>query len=56
MYIYIYINTHVISIYIYVLRFPQGADVVQGIEKVKCDKDDKPIMDIKIISIVCRDD
>lgn len=30
----------------------QGMDVVQGIEKVKCDKDDKPLMDIKIISIV----
>ena len=27
-------------------------DVVQGIEKVKTTGDDKPLMDIKIISIV----
>jgi len=37
-------------------RVVVGADVVQGIEKVKCDKSDKPIVDIKIISIVCRDE
>ena len=30
----------------------KGMDVVQGIEKVKCNKSDKPIMDIKIISIL----
>ena len=30
----------------------KGMDVVQGIEKVKCDKSDKPLMDIKIISIL----
>ena len=28
---------------------------MQGIEKVKTDKSDKPIMDIKIISIMCMD-
>ena len=33
-------------------RVFQGMDVVQGIEKVKCDKSDKPLMDIKIISIL----
>ena len=33
-------------------RVEKGMDVVQGIEKVKCDKDDKPLMDIKILSIV----
>jgi hypothetical protein len=38
------------------MYWPQGADVVQGIEKVKCDKSDKPIMDIKIISIVVKDE
>ena len=27
-------------------------DVVQGIEKVKTSGDDKPVMDVKIISIV----
>mmetsp|Transcript_23026 Transcript_23026/g.38101 ORF Transcript_23026/g.38101 Transcript_23026/m.38101 type:complete len:617 (-) Transcript_23026:553-2403(-) len=36
-------------------RVVQGTDVVQGIEKVKCDKNDKPISDVKIISIVCMD-
>lgn len=34
-------------------RVEAGMDVVQNIEKVKCNKDDKPLMDIKIISIVC---
>ena len=33
-------------------RVEKGMDVVQGIEKVKCDKDDKPVMDIKVLSIV----
>ena len=33
-------------------RVEKGMDVVQGIEKVKCNSDDKPLMDIKIISIV----
>lgn len=33
-------------------RVEKGMDVVQGIEKVKCNKDDKPLMDIKILSIV----
>ena len=37
-------------------RVVQGMDVVQGIEKVKVTKADKPIMDIKIISIMCTDD
>ena len=32
-------------------RVEKGMDVVQGIEKVKCDKDDKPLMPIKILSI-----
>jgi peptidylprolyl isomerase domain and WD repeat-containing protein 1 len=36
-------------------RVVQGMDVVQGIEKVKCSKSDKPIMDIKIISILCME-
>jgi len=36
-------------------RVVQGADVVQGIEKVKCDKNDKPIADIKMLSIMCMD-
>tara|TARA_B100000795_G_C22778236_1_gene431035 strand:- start:493 stop:1230 length:738 start_codon:yes stop_codon:yes gene_type:complete len=36
-------------------RVVQGMDVVQGIEKVKCNKSDKPIMDIKIISILCME-
>ena len=36
-------------------RVVQGMDVVQGIEKVKCNKSDKPIMDIKILSIMCID-
>eukprot|EP00308_Calcidiscus_leptoporus_P024452 CAMPEP_0119354182 /NCGR_PEP_ID=MMETSP1334-20130426/3213_1 /TAXON_ID=127549 /ORGANISM="Calcidiscus leptoporus, Strain RCC1130" /LENGTH=613 /DNA_ID=CAMNT_0007367667 /DNA_START=39 /DNA_END=1880 /DNA_ORIENTATION=- len=36
-------------------RVVQGTDVVQGIEKVKTDKQDKPIADIKIISIVCME-
>jgi len=30
--------------------------VIQGIEKVKVDKSDKPISDIKIISVVCMDE
>lgn len=34
----------------------QGADVVQGIEKVKCDKSDKPLMDIKILSIIVKEE
>jgi peptidylprolyl isomerase domain and WD repeat-containing protein 1 len=34
-------------------RVEMGMDVVQGIEKVKVDKNDKPLMDIKIISVVC---
>ena len=34
-------------------RVVHGTDVVQGIEKVKTDKNDKPIMDIKILSVVC---
>jgi peptidylprolyl isomerase domain and WD repeat-containing protein 1 len=33
-------------------RVEKGMDVVQGIEKVKCNSDDKPVMDIKIISIM----
>ena len=37
-------------------RVVHGTDVVQGIEKVKCDKSDKPIADIKILSIVCMDE
>ena len=37
-------------------RVVQGMDVVQGIEKVKCNKSDKPIMDIKILSVVCMDE
>jgi len=32
-------------------RVEKGMDVVQGIEKVKTDKDDKPLMPIKILSI-----
>ena len=36
-------------------RVVHGTDVVQGIEKVKCNKSDKPIMDIKIISILCME-
>ena len=30
-------------------------DAVQAIEKVKCNKDDKPLMDIKFILIVCME-
>ena len=33
-------------------RVESGIDVVQGIAKVKVNKDDKPILDIKIISVV----
>ena len=33
-------------------RVDRGMDVVQSIEKVKCNKDDKPLMDIKILSIL----
>ena len=36
-------------------RVVQGTDVVQGIEKVKTSKDDRPVMDIKILSIMCSD-
>lgn len=36
-------------------RVVHGTDVIQGIEKVKTDKNDKPIMDIKIISVMCTD-
>jgi len=32
-------------------RVEKGMDVVQGIEKVKTDKDDRPLMPIKILSI-----
>ena len=32
-------------------RLVSGADTVQSIEKVKCNKDDKPLMDIKILNI-----
>jgi len=34
-------------------RVEAGIDVVQNIAKVKTNKDDKPVMDIKIVSIVC---
>ena len=37
-------------------RVVHGMDVVQGIEKVKVTKADKPLMDIKIISVVCTND
>ena len=33
-------------------RVEAGIDVVQNIAKVKVNKDDKPVMDIKIVSIV----
>jgi len=37
-------------------RVVQGMDAVQAIEKVKVTKADKPIMDIKILSIMCTHD
>ncbi|KAL3903168.1 MAG: hypothetical protein SGPRY_011787 [Prymnesium sp.] len=37
-------------------RVVHGMDVVQGIEKVKVTKADKPIMEIKIISIMCTNE
>jgi len=33
-------------------RVEAGIDVVQNIAKVKVNKDDKPVMDIKIVSVV----
>ena len=34
-------------------RVVQGTDHLQGIEKVKTSLDDRPVMDIKILSIMC---
>ncbi|GFR48933.1 hypothetical protein Agub_g10939, partial [Astrephomene gubernaculifera] len=36
-------------------RVVRGMDVVTGIERVRCNKDDKPLEDIKILSITCLD-
>ncbi len=37
-------------------RVEAGIDVVQSIAKVKVNKDDKPLMDIKIVSVVAMHD